>query len=167
MVYQGSDVLREHLRCTDIHTMWHLLVHVLDTMRVLQPPPAILGFGALCSTVTTGPRAACLFLAPVPDPAEEWQYSGVCATAHSLLSVAHIEGGLDRNLWLVHLGRGMAAELDLLQAMPWSVQAVVSGHLHSGRKAAYDTHRLLPLVPSTLPRSTASSKATRRIADRD
>jgi len=36
MVYQGSDVLWQHIRHIDINALLHFLVHVLDSMRLLQ-----------------------------------------------------------------------------------------------------------------------------------
>lgn len=157
MVYQGSDVLREHLWCPDINTVRRFLVHVLDAVWILQQAVALLGFGALCSSAAAGSCPTGLFLASLPDPAAERKHSGVRSTVNAFLCVENLQGRLYCDLWLVHPGRGMAAELNLLQTMPWSVQAVAGSYLHSCSEAANDSHCLLPLVPSSLPGRTTSA----------
>lgn len=165
MVYQGGNVLWERLWRVDIHTLWHFLVHVLGPLWLLQPTLAILGFGALRVTVVAGACSASLFLALMQYTATQWKHPGVCQTAHPLLGMAHEQSGLNCDVWVVHLRRGVALELHLLQAMPGSLQAIDGSDFHSCCPAAHDSHCLLPLLPTTFPGRASSPKAPRSFAD--
>lgn len=160
MVYQGSDVLWQHIWCLDIYTMRDVLIHVLDSVWLLQPTLAVLGFRPLCFAAPPGTSASGLLLAVVSDPAEQRQYSGVRTAAYTFFGLENEQGRVHRDLRLVHPWRGLAFELHVLQAVPRSIQALAGGHFYSSRQVVDDSHCVLPLVSTTLSGGTATRKAS-------
>merc|ERR1719374_554807 len=61
---------------------------------------------------------------------------------------------------MVHPGSRLAAQLQLLQALPWSLQAVAGCHLHRYCQALDDPDCVLPLISSETRRRAASAKAS-------
>lgn len=161
MVHQGRDVLRQHLRCPYLHTVRRLPVHVLDTLWLLQQATAILGVRALRPPTSAGAGPARFLLAPVPDSTAQRQHPGVRPTAHALVGLEDEQGRVDRHLRMVHSRSGLASQLDVLQALPRTLQARFGSHFHRGGQAPHDVDRLLPLFPATFPGSTTTTKATR------
>jgi hypothetical protein len=129
-------------------------------MRVLQSASAVLGLGSLCSSTLAGTGEACLLLAPLQNPAAQWQHSGVCPAVNPLISMAHKQGGFYCHLWVVHLGRGMAAEFYILQALPRLVQVILGRDFHCSCQALDDSHRILPFFPTPLSGCDAGSKTS-------
>mmetsp|Transcript_125779 Transcript_125779/g.246509 ORF Transcript_125779/g.246509 Transcript_125779/m.246509 type:complete len:90 (-) Transcript_125779:212-481(-) len=87
MVHKGCHVLREHLRGVDLDPLRRVPVDVLGALRFVQPAVAILGPRALLLAVAPGARATGVLLAPLSHPAAERRHPGVCAAAHTLISL--------------------------------------------------------------------------------
>jgi len=114
LVYQGSDVLRQHLWRGGFNTMWHFLVYVLGAVWLVQQAVEVLGDCTLRPPVATGPSQAHLLLEALPDPAAQWQHPGVRSEVDALRSVASEQGGVYRDIWVVYPWCSVVAELDLL-----------------------------------------------------